>query len=202
LIAGPAVLDLVNTISWRGAPERQQDHLASAEDCLVWALRAEVITPDERESLQVRVDQDPKAAEALVGGLHRLRQTIAEFVGRTWPAGSPDEVRAAIIEALAHSDLIAAPAEAGGDPGRPPGYRWTVRDVDEHTARRRLALDLESLLTTPLGRIGVCADEECQWIFLDTSRAQNRRWCSSADCGNRHRVQQHHRRRARSAAPS
>lgn len=202
LIAGPAVLNLVNTISWRGAPERQHDHLTSAEACLVWADRAEVITPDERETLRIRVDEDPKAAEALIDGLYRLRRAVGEVVGQGWPAGPPAEAKAAIIDALTHSDLIASPTEPDADPRLSPGYRWMVSQVDEHTPHRRLALDLESLLTSPLSRIGVCADEDCQWIFLDTSRAQNRRWCSSADCGNRHRVQQHHRRHARSVAHS
>ena len=27
-------MDLVNTISWRGAPEREEDHLLTAEDAL------------------------------------------------------------------------------------------------------------------------------------------------------------------------
>jgi predicted RNA-binding Zn ribbon-like protein len=122
---------------------------------------------------------------------------VAEVVGQPWTAAPPAAARTAIIEALDHSELTAAPTKPGDDSGSPRGYRWMVSDIDEHTPRRRLALDLEALLTAPLGRIGACADEDCQWIFLDTSRAQNRRWCSSADCGNRHRVQQHHRRQGR-----
>jgi predicted RNA-binding Zn ribbon-like protein len=197
LIAGPAVLNLVNTISWRGASDQRHDHLRSAEDCLVWAVRAEVITAEEREILRVRVEGDREAAQELIDGLHQLRRTVADVVEQVWPAGPPAEAKAAIVEALTHSDLVAVPTEPGA--GASPRYLWTVSHLDERTPRRRLALDLDALLTAPLGRIGVCADESCGWIFLDTSRGLNRRWCSSADCGNRHRVQQYHRRRADSS---
>ena len=70
-----------------------------------------------------------------------------------------------------------------------------TEDVDAETPRRRLALDLQDLLLAPPGRIGACADAECAWMFLDTSRSRNRLWCSSAACGNRYRVRQHQLRR-------
>lgn len=48
-----------------------------------------------------------------------------------------------------------------------------------------------------LGRIRECDAEDCSLIYLDTSRAGNRRWCSMQRCGNRHKVRAH---RAREAA--
>lgn len=47
------------------------------------------------------------------------------------------------------------------------------------------------------GRIRGCDAEDCGLIYLDTSRAGNRRWCSMQRCGNRHKVRAH---RARTAA--
>lgn len=71
----------------------------------------------------------------------------------------------------------------------------TLTQIDEHTLHRRLTLDLLQLLTSPAGRVGVCADTQCQWVFLDTSQGRNRQWCNSRDCGNRHRVRRHQERR-------
>ena len=34
-------------------------------------------------------------------------------------------------------------------------------------------------------RLKVCADDECQWAFYDSSRARTGKWCSMAVCGNR-----------------
>ena len=76
--------------------------------------------------------------------------------------------------------------------------RWAVVELDQHTPARRIALDLHDQLTRPRGRIGRCDDRDCGWVFVDTSRAGSRRWCSSDDCGNRHRVRRHQaRQRAR-----
>ena len=47
------------------------------------------------------------------------------------------------------------------------------------------------------GRIRECDADDCDMIYLDTSRAGNRRWCSMQRCGNRHKVRAH---RARTAA--
>ena len=66
-----------------------------------------------------------------------------------------------------------------------------MADLDESTPARRIALDLYAYLSDPRGRLGVCADEECRWAFVDTSKRGDRIWCSSADCGNRHRARRH-----------
>ncbi|HEX3205086.1 MAG TPA: CGNR zinc finger domain-containing protein [Propionibacteriaceae bacterium] len=39
-----------------------------------------------------------------------------------------------------------------------------------------------------LERLRRCADQDCGWFFLDTSRNRTRRWCDPGDCGNRNRV--------------
>ncbi|MYX20915.1 CGNR zinc finger domain-containing protein, partial [Streptomyces sp. SID8380] len=66
-----------------------------------------------------------------------------------------------------------------------------------------LARDTLTLLTDP-GRTALlrrCEGEGCPLIYLDTSRGQRRRWCSSEVCGNRERVARHRRRTATGAPP-
>jgi predicted RNA-binding Zn ribbon-like protein len=48
-------------------------------------------------------------------------------------------------------------------------------------------------------RIRSCEADDCTHVFLDDSRANNRRWCSMQRCGNRAKVRAH-RMRAASAA--
>ena len=45
------------------------------------------------------------------------------------------------------------------------------------------------------GRIRECSGEECSIVYLDTSRAASRRWCSMQRCGNRAKVRAHRARR-------
>ena len=51
------------------------------------------------------------------------------------------------------------------------------------------------------GRLRVCDDEQCRWVFYDASRTGRRRWCSMDSCGNRAKAARHRaRRRAGDAA--
>ncbi|MGX5697668.1 CGNR zinc finger domain-containing protein [Agromyces soli] len=45
------------------------------------------------------------------------------------------------------------------------------------------------------GRVRVCAGDDCDIVFLDTSRAASRRWCSMQRCGNRAKVRAHRARK-------
>jgi predicted RNA-binding Zn ribbon-like protein len=191
LIAGRPVLDLVNTVSWRGEPSRSEDHLQDASDCLTWSVRAGVLSDAEAGELARRLGRHSGQAEALTAGLHDLRTAVAATFASPTTA-SVEHLEPLILEALAHSHLVPG-GHGGADRDR---YDWAVRGLDLDTPRQRLTLDLLDLLNSPHGRIGVCADTACQWVFLDASRAQNRQWCSSKDCGNRHRVRRHQRRRA------
>jgi predicted RNA-binding Zn ribbon-like protein len=57
----------------------------------------------------------------------------------------------------------------------------------------RLADEAVVLLRSPAaGRIGSCAG--CGWLFLDTSRAHARRWCSMNVCGVRDKMRRYHQR--------
>jgi predicted RNA-binding Zn ribbon-like protein len=185
LVAGRPCLDLVNTVSWRGDPSRREDHLRTVVDVLTWARRVNVLSAEEAALLGEAGARDEALAEGTLFEVHHLRDlVVATLVGAEPPRVEPLE--APLREAVGHSHLRPA-----GD-----GHRWQVVDLDARTVPRRLALDVLDLLEHPVGRLGSCADRSCGWVFLDTSKAGTRRWCSSADCGNRHRVRRHYRQQA------
>ncbi|QAY74901.1 zf-CGNR multi-domain protein [Agromyces protaetiae] len=49
-----------------------------------------------------------------------------------------------------------------------------------------------------LGRIHECSADDCDLVYLDTSRAGTRRWCSMQRCGNRAKVRAHRARKSAS----
>ncbi|GAA1534293.1 CGNR zinc finger domain-containing protein [Kribbella lupini] len=68
--------------------------------------------------------------------------------------------------------------------------RWQADD-----AAGELALAAWRLLEgEDLSRLRQCQDDGCGWLFLDRSKNGSRRWCSSADCGNRARAKRHYAR--------
>jgi hypothetical protein len=36
-----------------------------------------------------------------------------------------------------------------------------------------------------IGKMRTCANPECQWVYVDRSKNQKRRWCERETCGNR-----------------
>jgi|SRR6516165_1424675 len=38
------------------------------------------------------------------------------------------------------------------------------------------------------GRLKICANHDCRWVFIDRTKGNIRRWCEDATCGNRARV--------------
>ncbi len=70
------------------------------------------------------------------------------------------------------------------------GHRQAGRSrVSTGQVLSTIARDAVHLLATNVeGRIRECAAEDCQLIFYDESRTNNRRWCSMQRCGNRAKV--------------
>jgi predicted RNA-binding Zn ribbon-like protein len=180
LVGGRPSIDLVNTVSWRGSESRREEHLRTAADCLAWVGRTGLVPPDGLESLRALCSSDERVADTLLASLHSVRTTISRHLVDAEP---PDLAPLAelVREAIEHSDLV----EHGG------AVTWSP-PLDALAPARLIALDLHDLLTRPPGPLGVCEDDACGWAFVDTSRGHNRRWCSSEDCGNRHRVRRHY----------
>ena len=58
-----------------------------------------------------------------------------------------------------------------------------------------MARDVVELFSTDRAdRIRECAADDCQLVFSDDSRSNNRRWCSMQRCGNRAKVRAHRAR--------
>lgn len=122
-----------------------------------------------------------------------LRDCIARLA---LAASAGGELTASDIDII---NLFAAtpdvpPALAGGS--RQAGHA-SVRTTQALSTLAREAVRL--LGPQAGGRIRDCSADDCTLIYLDTSRAGSRRWCSMQRCGNRAKVRKH---RAKSAANS
>ena len=48
------------------------------------------------------------------------------------------------------------------------------------------------------GKMRTCANPECQWVYVDRSKNQRRRWCERGTCGNRINLRRWRARRSES----
>lgn len=46
------------------------------------------------------------------------------------------------------------------------------------------------------GRLKLCTDDSCRWVFYDRSKNHSSRWCSMASCGNRAKARRFRQKRA------
>ena len=64
---------------------------------------------------------------------------------------------------------------------------------DLHWLLAEIVASFVELLNVP-GRIKICANPDCQWLFYDESRGGTRRWCDDS-CGNLMKVRRFRERR-------
>jgi predicted RNA-binding Zn ribbon-like protein len=189
LVGGHPVLDLVNTVSWRRDPARRIERVPDFAALLAWSGRAGIADAAERRRLARRA---PETGARALRAVHMLREHLHDALTST---GRPREEA---IELL-WPELTTALCQA-----RPAGLpvRAEIYLAEPCDLQRRLALlALDLFRSEDVGRVSVCADAACGWVFLDRSHNRTRRWCSSSDCGNRNRVRQYTARPARAQRP-
>lgn len=192
LRGGAVCLDFANTVGWRPDP-RPLDGIRTYEDLLVWSRLAEVVSHDEYARLSARAASErPAAAEALCQAI-TLREAIYRlFValtrGRTWDEDDLATINHYLAERNTHAALVAV--------GEGFAYQLAPDETDLAMPHWLIAESASELLVSgDWWRVRECPGYDCGWLFLDQTKNGNRRWCDSADCGNRARVRAHQRRR-------
>ena len=180
-IAGHAALDLVNTVAWRLSPQRFVEEMRDYSDLVAWTLQFGLIDEAAARQLKLLAREEPQKADAEVTRVRGLREEIYRVT-----FGGADE-------AVLTQEYVEA---VTGGLLRPRGGKraWTF-PIGLPLPRRLIALEALDLVTRFDESLFVqCGDAECGWVFLDTSPRHNRRWCVSADCGNRNRVREYYER--------
>jgi predicted RNA-binding Zn ribbon-like protein len=175
LVGNALCLDFANTVNKRPAPDR--DQLDSVPDLMHWAQVAKLPMATR---VARRSTDELAAARDLREAIHRVFSNVA--TGR-----HPAAADLTIIMATYGDAVVAAQP-------RRHDHRFTLDWAPPFGIRQiRWAVGASAaqlLLEGPLDRIGECPS--CGWLFLDTSRNGQRRWCSMAVCGAREKAQRHY----------
>jgi predicted RNA-binding Zn ribbon-like protein len=192
LLGGALCLDFVNTAGWRGQPD-SVGVLRDVEDLISWTQHAGALSRQQGRDLLKRAASEPahartvhEQAMSLREALYRVFSSLA--AGRVAEPADLATISAAVADAYRHLRL----APSGAD------FAWEWHEVDGALDLpvwmvARSAADL--LVSDELARLRECAGGKCDWLFLDASRNQSRRWCDMAVCGNRAKAQRNYVRR-------
>ena len=170
--SGRLCLDFVATVGerWRRSFER----LLATEDLARWMVDSGLLaSPPEVSSRQLT------AGRALREAINRLARPGVEPEPADLGKVNRWAARAPLAPQLTDRSTLV----------------W-VADRPVEASFATIARDAVDLLSGPLAaRIRECGAPDCALLFVDTSRPGNRRWCSTAACGNRVRTKAYRQRR-------
>jgi len=169
--------DFVNSLDMRTYVERGEAHSPGDE----------IGTPGQLEAWMRARRLAGRASRAVHEQALHLRTALRTFLRippeeRADSSTAVDELNAAseafpLVVNLADGEVALQPVEGSSGLGRVVAQFHTLA------------------ATRQLDRLKMCASDECEWIFFDQSKPANRRWCSSARCGNRSKTRSYRERR-------
>lgn len=193
LVGGRICLDFANTLG-QHEPEPLSEWLSTYDDLVWWALRADILPATEAEALFARARAHPAEAAEVFARAITLREAVfrifsAAAAGKRDPApGDMEILNRELALAMPHARV--APAGQGGA----CDWAWEETGALDRVLWPVARSAAEALTSDDVRRIGECAGEACQWLYVDTSRNHSRRWCVMSDCGNRAKAKRHYHR--------
>jgi predicted RNA-binding Zn ribbon-like protein len=195
---GRLCLDFANTRYGR-ASVQPKEFLHGYADFVAWGEQAGVITREEMERFsQVEIRHPEEASSALKHAkvvreaIHRIFSGVAEELAQN--EADLDILNAELALAMSESRII--------ETGNGFDWGWAGSKKTPREMLRPVVRSAADLLTSDdLYRVRECANEDCGWLFMDTSKNKSRRWCEMKTCGNRAKARKHyHRKRDKASA--
>lgn len=182
LIGGHPALDFLNTVKYRGDDE-PQDRFETFGDIIAWSRAAGLLSTREAGRLSAQCEAEEMAGRTfaeicgfredvrlLLPGSQRTKRAHRQAISR---------VEAAImsLRPVAKIDAVSAALD-----------RTIVVNCADDLKARMIWVVADALARRPALRIGCCAGADCDWLFVDRTKAGRRKWCDSQTCGNLARV--------------
>lgn len=185
-------LDFANTVEDRAGDE-PTELLTTYGALIAWAEQAQIVTNEQAKVLLAEAERHQEQAAEVLQRARDWREACYRIFLALAQGDAPQEAdlglfNAALAQAMTHAQIV--PAENG--------FMW-------HWETKKSALDwplwplirsaADLLTSQEVHGVRVCAADDCNWLFLDTSKNQSRRWCDMKTCGNREKARKHHQRR-------
>ena len=191
LLGGRLCLDFVNTADWH-ASDHPIESLTSYSELVRWSKHAGILTEKQGKRLFKGASHNSEDRSAVLKRAIALREVIYRVFTSIIQKDIPQEEDLAAFNselsmAMARSQIIVE--------GDAFDWKWTAGEDALDQMLWPIVHDAARLLTSKERfRVGKCMDNNCGWLFLDTSRNRSRRWCSMKDCGNRAKARRHYER--------
>lgn len=194
LVGGSLCLDYANTVSAR-TEGLCREYLTNYDELVAWSHHVGILTSEEARALHDSAECRPDQAIATLSRAVTVRELLFRVFSAIVHDQEPDTADLATLNRVIREGLSRMEISPDG-----PGFAWTWVVGKEELDRilwpiLRSAADL--LTSRDLRRVQQCARDGCDWLFLDLSKNQSRRWCSMDTCGSLVKSRRYYRRKKR-----
>ena len=197
LVAAPRedlCLDFANTRYRRGTAQPTET-LQNFADLVAWCETAGALDRAGAAELLAWGARHQGQAAALLGEAIAAREAIYGLFAAT---ASGHDAADADIAAL--NRLLEDTAGRQSVVVAPAGNMWRLPPAAPQIASLHAPVLWSSgdlLVGRHLHKVRLCANEKCEWMFLDDSKSGTRRWCAMRSCGNRAKAHRHYMRKTK-----
>lgn len=192
LIGGELCLDFANTVDGtrEGGPT---ENLTDYATLVAWSRQVGLITIDEGEQLLKEAQRQPEMAQAALERARLLRESIFTIfsrldLGKKPEMGDIETLNRELARSMGRVQVVQQADDfTWGWQREPLSLDWMLGPI------ARSAADL--LTSDDLPRVRECANDECNWLFVDRSRNHSRQWCDMKSCGNVVKVRRYRARK-------
>ncbi|MEK7889833.1 ABATE domain-containing protein [Burkholderia contaminans] len=180
-------IDFANTLYWRGS-DPPTETFGTMDDLLAWCREQAGVPAGLAETCRALGEE--AGEPAMLAHALALREALYRLFLAQAEQREPQADDLALLGGfLAEAAPRVALARVDG------GYAWRIAE-----GRATLAGLLSPVLWSAIDLLGGarlakvkrCANDACQWLFIDDSKNGSRRWCSMSSCGNRAKAYRHY----------
>jgi predicted RNA-binding Zn ribbon-like protein len=188
-IADALGLDFLNAIA--PPPHSKIKAIVTGDDLMAWLVTADLASVADMEEVQAIAAPgtlDVVASRARALG-EWFRGFVYEHQGKPLPVAAIERLEP--LNRVLEQDCRFGQVDIRPFVrGRKPPSGLTLRSRRQWRSPESLLLPIAQVMTELVCEEGFknvreCEGQECTLLFLDRSRGQVRRWCSTASCGNR-----------------
>lgn len=197
LLSGHLSLDFANTVSTRLESFRTE-YLTGYSQLVDWSRHAGILSTDQARRLKRLAAHRSSKADTVLHRAIEIREVLFSIFSALAQRKKPrhedlDDLNVALRDAMRYLEVQRVKDRFQ--------WGWTTEPEALDSMLWPIVHAGAELLTVPeRNKVRQCAnDPVCQWLFLDKSKNQSRRWCSMDLCGSRDKVKRYyHRKKQRS----
>ncbi|HKA68280.1 MAG TPA: ABATE domain-containing protein, partial [Actinomycetes bacterium] len=188
-LGGRLCLAFVNSVLWRRSGAGR-DLLTDYAAFVRYLVGSGGLDPATADALLETSLPRPAESQAGFGRAIELREVLYRLFSAAASDEQPatadlDRLNTALTGGLGSLEVRSVPTGFALD--------WAPAQHELDWPLWEIAVSAAALLgSDDLAGLKQCPGPSCGWLFIDESRAGNRRWCSSQLCGNRDRVRRHY----------